>query len=359
MNARSLQDVKEQFDKELKETIALRKKPTILVFGFTGAGKTSLAQAILGEACVPDDAIVQGEAGTMRFVEYKTEFVTLVDSKGFEPSDGESEFVSTIQKEVRRRQESQNIQEHIHLVWYCIEGSRARVTDTDLYLIKTVFPFKNVQVIITKNDITKDKQRDGILRVLDSNGIPQQKITFVASEERDDSGIAQLVEKSLQILPDAYKDAFISKQQVNLHLKAQTAQEIIRKTVVATGLLGAIPFTDIPFIIPLQLKMISQLTNHYGLEAGEAKLLISPVIIHTLLIGATTTIMLMDTTGIFGSIAGAFGTAAITNTLGQLVNAYLFNSVRIIVEEGKTISDIEPFRLSKEEFLEAVKRYKQ
>lgn len=359
MATHSLQDAKEQFDKELREVIALRKKPTILVFGLTGTGKTSLAQAILGRECVPDDAITQGPVGTRHFIEYKTEFLTLVDSRGFEPADNESEFISTIQSEVRRRQNSQNIQEHIHLVWYCIEGSRARVTDTDSYLIKTVFPFNNVQVVITKNDITKDKQREGIFKVLTNKGIPQQKITFVASEEKNDPGIAQLVEKSLQILPDAYKDAFFSKQQVNLDLKAQTAQEIIRKTVVATGLWGAIPFTDIPVVIPLQLRMVSQLTNHYGLEAGDAKQLISPVVIHTLIIGATSTIMLMDTGGIVGSILGAFGTAAITNTLGQLINAYLYNSVRAIVQEGKKPSDIKPFQPSKEEFLEAIKRYKK
>jgi predicted GTPase len=80
MAAYSLQDAQEQFDKELREVVASRKKPTILVFGFTGVGKTSLVRVILGKESVPDDAIAHGKPGTGHFIEYKTEFITLYSS---------------------------------------------------------------------------------------------------------------------------------------------------------------------------------------------------------------------------------------------------------------------------------------
>jgi len=77
-------DAKETFEQKYAEEMGKVVKPTILVCGYTGAGKTSLIQAICGKDTVPDDRIGHGKPMTQEFVQYRNSFINLWDSKGLE-----------------------------------------------------------------------------------------------------------------------------------------------------------------------------------------------------------------------------------------------------------------------------------
>src|SRR5262249_28042676 len=156
-------------------------KPTILVCGYTGAGKSSLIQAICGKDTVPDDRIGHGKSMHQEFVQYRNAFINLWDSKGLEPGAREAEFLKNCKGLVSRLQNDPDHRNHIHLVWYVIQGPGARVTATDGELISKVFP--NVIVAITKSDITRPKQREEISAELLRSGVNQSNIIPVSEED--------------------------------------------------------------------------------------------------------------------------------------------------------------------------------
>ncbi len=115
-------DAKGTFEQKYAEEMGKVVKPTILVCGYTGAGKTSLIQAICGKDTVPDDRIGHGKAMTQEFFQYRNSFINLWDSKGLEPGAREAEFLNNCRALVSRLQNDPDHRNHIHLVWYVVQG---------------------------------------------------------------------------------------------------------------------------------------------------------------------------------------------------------------------------------------------
>ena len=91
---------------------------------------------------------------------YENELVRIWDSKGLENGEAEEVFTAHTRDFVREKQRDPDVDNHIHLVWYTIQGSGARVTDCDLNLIRNIFNPEHVIVVVTKNDATRPRQKD-------------------------------------------------------------------------------------------------------------------------------------------------------------------------------------------------------
>ena len=175
-------DAKKEFNSRYEEARArFGKRPNILVCGYTGSGKSSLVKAILGDV-VPDSAIGDGAPRTMGYDCYENDLVRIWDSKGLELGETEGSFTEETRRFVRSRQESPNVDDHIHLVWYTIQGPGARVTECDRNLIRNIFNTKNVIVVITKSDITRPNQKAALQQVIMDSGIPADRIIFTCDE---------------------------------------------------------------------------------------------------------------------------------------------------------------------------------
>ncbi len=319
------------------------RRPTILVCGYTGTGKTTLIQSICGRGVVSDDKIVHGRPGTMDYLNYESGLVNFWDSQGFEPGQTEAEFLDTSRRFFRDRQAAPNVDDHIHLVWYCIQGSGARVTSADLELIKNVF--KNVIVVITKADITKHKQMQAIDGVLTREGVRSDRIVPVSDEDIESR--RDLVRISYELLPEAYRDAFVAAQFVDIEQKQRRAQAIIHASASAAAGIGAtpIPIADAALLAPVQMSMIAGLSALYGsLEeapkgalltmAGEA-------------LGVATASSLIKAFPGAGNIIQGGVAAAVTEGIGQIANQYLIAcyEAKIAGEETPAFHfDMEQFR---------------
>ena len=85
-------------------------KPNILICGKTGAGKTSLVQAVTHAGTVPDEAIGDAEATTRGFDVYETEVANFIDSEGMEPGQTVEQYSSFIMGEVVKRLDSDSVE---------------------------------------------------------------------------------------------------------------------------------------------------------------------------------------------------------------------------------------------------------
>lgn len=339
-------DVKKEFNSKYEEARArFGKRPNILVCGYTGSGKSSLVKAILGDV-VPDSAIGDGAPRTMGYDCYENDLVRIWDSKGLELGETEESFTNETRKFVRSRQDDPNVDNHIHLVWYTIQGPGARVTDCDKNLIKNIFNTKNVIVVITKSDITRDNQKSALQQVIMDAGIPADRIIFTCDEEGGSQGCRELMNLSYAMLPDAYKDAFMEAQRIDREAKIQAVRDKAgkAKAIIATATTAAagaaaipIPLSDAAVIVPIQVTMIATLAGLYGLREEAVKQSALPFVAR--LAGVFLATSLLKLIPGLGSAINATVAATLTGAMGLYVKTN-FEESAIAKIEGRPAPDL-------------------
>ena len=334
-------DVIKDFNSKYEEArVRFGKRPNILVCGYTGSGKTSLTRAILGDV-VPESAIGDGRPMTMGYDCYENELVRIWDSKGLENGQAEEEFTAHTREFVRQRQSDANVDNHIHLVWYTIQGSGARITDCDLNLIRNIFNPEHVIVVVTKADATRSRQKEALLQALSEAGIPQDRIVFTSDTESGAIGCKELMLLSYKMLPEAYKDAFMEAQRIDMESRIQAirdksgkAKTIVTTAVTAAAAAGAIPIplSDAAVLIPIQITMIASLAGLYGLKQEAVKQSALPFVAK--LVGIFAASSLLKLIPMLGSAVNATVAGTLTAAMGMFVRSN-FEEVAIAKVKGQ------------------------
>ena len=346
------EDAFEDFQNKYKQERQGVKRPTILVAGYTGAGKSSLIQAICGKSVVPDDKIAAGLPKTSDYDFYENELVRFFDSKGLESGESEQAFIDASRKFVRSLQDDANVDNHVHLVWYIIQGPGARVTPCDLTLIKNIFP--NVIVLITKSDITRPDQLAAMTKVLVDSGI--SKDCILPCSELDKNSLNAVVDLSYDILPEAYRKAFISAQSVNLEKKQIIALGIITAAAGSAAAIGGanpLPLSDAILIAPIQVGMIAGLASLYNDPDVKNSATFLPVLAQVA--GIETVASLTKMFPFIGQGINAAVAFALTGALGGVVNLFLVKRL-----EARANGKIPPeFNFNPKDLLVAYEEWKK
>ena len=311
-------------------------KPNILICGKTGAGKTSLVQAVTHAGTVPDEAIGDAEATTRGFDVYETEVANFIDSEGMEPGQTVEQYSAFIMGEVVKRLDSDSVENLIHNIWYCIDGSGARIQDTDAKLIKT-FSDK-VILVVTKCELMRKEQVEAVMNTL-LDLIDRDRIVLVSSENR--SGLKQLIAKAeamgasamghaaeeLEAFRKRWDDYYANMRRVWTESVSSDADSYINWAAgrAAAIALVPLPLADVAPLIANEVYMLYKLAELYGIAADN-----------------TVITMLLGCAG--GSVAGKVGAsflpflkipiaAAVTYGVGKAAKAYFESDMTMNEEE--------------------------
>lgn len=334
----------EQFEKVKDKYRA--KRPNVLVLGYTGSGKTTLCQAIFGKDIVPDEDLGKdAKPKTMDFKAYEDPNICVFDSRGMELGQTLDGFLENLRGFMTARQDLSSVDDHIHLAWLTVQGCGGKLDPNgEGYIFKHILDPKRTILVITKAEITKEYQKAALLKVATEEiGIPRENIVFVGNcDEGTPTGVKELVERSIDLMPEAYREAFIQAQMVDAERKRQAvldkkgkAMTIITGagTAAAAACAVPLPMASGTVLLPIQFGVVASLAALYDVGTAEAmKKAAYPLVARVVGMWAASEVSKVIL--VFGSILSAAIGSGLTVALGWYVQRQ-FEAYALAIAEGR------------------------
>ncbi len=260
---------------------ATNERLNIFVVGQTGAGKSTLINAVFGADVAPTGS---GRPVTQSIVQYRAdEILSLYDTKGLEIKDNVA-ISAEIERFLSQRQTGA-VAEQIHIAWLCVPEPSRRIQDAELELY-ALLRRHNIPTILAITKAERDKDERGekfselVAGELARAGFAGGRVLRVRALEVEDDeggtkpvkGLKELIEATLELLPEAQKNAFARKQihdeKLRLRANVERARSLITRYTVAAGGVAAspIPMSDIALLLPTQCAMIVHISRVFGLS---------------------------------------------------------------------------------------------
>lgn len=314
----------------------------VLIAGQTGVGKSTLVNAVFHGQLAKTG---QGEPVTKETRKYTKKGIPLAiyDTRGLELREYRQLF-EELEKFVCRSKDSKDARHHIHVAWICVAEDGRRVQEAEIELHRMLAEHMPMLGVITK------ARNDQGFKAEVQRLLPQTKnvVRVRALHERLDDGheipsmgLTELVEATMELIPDAFQRAFAAAQKVSIDLKKNAAHKVVSGAATAAAAVGAVPIpaSDALALGPIQIGMLAGISKVFGIG-------LSPEFLGTLVaamvgtVGATfagraiVSTLLKLIPGV-GSVAGGFiaatTAATITTTLGEL---YIAGLAKVCADSG-------------------------
>jgi small GTP-binding protein len=293
-------------EKAMEAALKQRGRVNIVIAGRTGVGKSTLINSIFQGRMAETG---QGRPVTKETREITKEGipVSIFDTRGLEMADYKA-TVEAVERLVQDRHRDSDPHRHIHVAWICISEDSRRVEEAESQLTHTLAKYIPVVGVITKARADQGFRAEVQKLMPEARNVVRVR---AIAEQLDEGfvlqphGLKDLVDLTMELVPEAHRNAFAAAQKANLDLKSRRAQGAIATAAAAATAAGAspIPFSDALVLVPIQVAMLAGITAIFGLPVS---------------VGFLTTLLASVGTGAVATIAGR---SIVTNLLKLIPGA--------------------------------------
>lgn len=310
--------------KELEKALQDLNPPNIAIIGRTGAGKSTLINAVFGKNLAKTGTGFPVSSTFDRYPppgdEENKSPVVLYDSRGYE-ADQPDQFIAGIMDFLVEKR-NKGVEEQIHLIWYVVHAGLKRFEPFDAKLLQ-IFREQNTPVIVllSQADLARPAELEEMEMTLRQYETeyklePFNLIKVSAYPLKGEAyGVREVVSKTVDLLPELYSEAFIARQIADLAIKKKTAVTYIKAAAVSCfgSAFMPIPGSTVFVALTAQVTLINRIAALYGYkEWVEVLDKTGTVTIATLLANLLTSVL---------DIAGSVSTWMTGPLSGAAVNA--------------------------------------
>lgn len=271
------------FTKELSNAFAALGCFNLAVFGATGAGKSTLVNAIFGKD-VADTGVGQPVTKGIQYHRRDDGFLGIFDSEGFETGSAGDQILDGLQSVVQARR-SGPIDQRIHAAWYVVRWSDRRFEDAQAAFVRSLADMGLPVIVVMTQVPSKEgdvhphaRELADYIRGLDlpirAGGEPV--LTNAVADEFTHApafGLERLLDATYDVVPEAAQAALTAAQRLDMERKKKAVRAIITQAATVASGIGAvpIPFTDAALLVPNQVTMIARISAAYGLPPGRSR----------------------------------------------------------------------------------------
>jgi len=318
----------EAFEKAYADDSNSDTKYNLAVVGLTGAGKSTLVNAVLKEVLARTGT---GEPVTrgVNYYENAAKSLGLYDFEGIETGqDLESvtakfrtEFVSRLVGDPKRM---------IHGVWYCVRSSDLRFEDGQARIVADLAGLGvPVLLVLTRvalhPELGIDPKVKDLAESIRRRGLPivTGRPILVNAEQDLFSGhhvhgLDRLVELTDETAPEGVKSAWAAAQRISYDKKRRAASQTIAAAAGAAALVGLTPApgADSLAIVPIQAGMMRKIARIYQIEIEATTVAGAMATMAATLAGRAAYTALLKLIPGFGNVAAGVVAAGFTTALG-------------------------------------------
>ena len=280
----------EEFEKDFGAEFKAANKEigrfNLALFGRTGAGKSTLVNAVFGEE--------KAETGIGRPVTQYTNYHVLsneilgfYDCKGFETGQSSEELSTWIRREIELMW-CKDEKERLHVVWFVMSAKDKRIDEAQKVMMREIKDLGvPIIIVLTHTDLNAGELPVGVAKAFADSiadevgelifgGYPifVQSILDQDYPNQPIHGLEGLLEATFQAAPEGARTALIAAQQIDFKRKRDSAETIIAVAATGAATVAAIPipFADAPIILSVQVAMMAKIAAQYGLLMNNSHL---------------------------------------------------------------------------------------
>lgn len=284
----------------------------IIVMGKTGAGKSTLINAVLKEDLAPTGV---GQAVTKENKVYSKRMLlpikanssgqysmvscnlNMYDTVGLEINNAITQkTIDDIERHIQETKAQMN-SDDIHMVWFCVNNRSSRIESYELNWIRSLSYDYEIPFVIVLTQCFSDEESE--LDVEIRKRAPEILRSRILAKDYavrgytiKAYGITELLQKSLNEYRSSKTDIVVNKlievdEKRNARIRRieQEANRIVEQRVASAAKIGRVPIGCIPVIYTMCIKMIGELNQLAGLKVGNgfAKEIFTDVIVGVLM----------------------------------------------------------------------------